>query len=209
MTTAVQTLITGPMLALYPPPQHLRGDAQQQAAALAAYDKALARFDAATLAAGWELVTAKHQFWVWPNPGTLAEACRRCEPPRPAASDQGERRQRADAMAETYAAKFMRSTHLAKLAQAEGWAGRLAEYVRDAAWVQAQLICGLSRVSFASSLVPAECRHLSAGEFIAGYRESVAGVLGRGVVRVTVPPSRIRGWKSCHAGSADRRRGPG
>ena len=56
------------MLALYPPPQHLRGDANKQAAALAAYAVALAGFDDPTLAAGWKVVTAEHQFWVWPQP---------------------------------------------------------------------------------------------------------------------------------------------
>lgn len=60
MTGAVRERIIKPMLAVYPPPQHLRGDAKRQAEALAVYEKALGRFDAATLAAGWGLVAAEH-----------------------------------------------------------------------------------------------------------------------------------------------------
>ena len=182
------------MLALYPPPHHLRGDAKKQTEALAAYAKALAAFDGPTLAAGWELVTAEHQFWVWPNPGVVVEACRRCAPPPPAVGDQESRRLRADALADDYAARFMRTTHLAKLAAAGGWAAGLRAHVRAAAWVQAQIICGVRGIGFPSELVPVESRGQSAQECFETYKKAVAGPLARGRIRVTVPPSLAREW---------------
>ncbi len=195
MTEAVRRHIIAPMLALYPPPQHLRGDAVRRAEALAAYSKALSRFDVPTLVAGWEPITAEHRFWVWPNPGVVAEACARCAPPPPTVNDQEMRRQRAEEMADAYALRFMKTTHLAKVATAEGWAGRLRGYVHDAAWVQAQIICGVSPVAFPSGLVPPGHRPSSATEACAEYRESVGGAVERGRVRVSVPAELVREWK--------------
>lgn len=198
------------MQAIFPPPLHLRQDAQRRAAALAAYADALADFDAATLAAGWRTVVAQHAFWCWPSAGTIAEACRHFAPPPPAGGEQEKLRQQAEAMTATYTARFMKANHVARLARAEGWEPKLGEYVRDAANVQAQLICGVRGVSFASTLVPPEQRHLSAADFFAGYRETVAAAVERGLIRVTVPPARLREWKGA-AGAAgpDRPAGRG
>lgn len=196
MTEAVRTHILRRMTALYPPPQHLRGSASKQTAALTAYETALSGFDEATLAAGWALVTAEHAFWVWPNPGQVADACRRCAPPPPAVSDQERRRAEAFEMADAYTAHFMKSTQVARMAEKEGWAGRLRSHVHDHAAAQAQIICGVERVAFASSIIPEEHRHLSAREGFAAYRESVAGPVERGRVRVAVPAARVREWKA-------------
>lgn len=212
MSEAVEELIIKPMLAIYPPPQHLRGDCGRQAEALAAYRKALAPFDRATLATGWEHVTAEHPFWVWPNPGAIAEACRRCAPPPPAVSETERARQRAVEMTDAYAARFMKTTQQATLAHAEGWAPQLAEYVREAAWVQAQLICGVRPVGFATILIPADQRGRPAGEAFAAYRESIAGPVERGRIRVTVPPEQVRAWRLVRKESdraTDRHRGRG
>ena len=209
MTAAVQEHIIRPMLALYPPPVHLRQNAKSQAAALAAYVDALAGFDAATLAAGWRAVTAEHRFWCWPSIGTVVEACRRFAPPPPALGEQEKRRRQAEALADAYTARFMKTTHVARLARAEGWELKLGEYVRDAAWVQAQLICGVRGISFASTLVPPEERHISsAAEFFACYCETIAAAVERCRIRVTVPPARLREWKD-RAGAAERERPAG
>ena len=183
------------MQVLYPPPQHLRRDAKQQAAALAQYTKTLARFDEPTLRAAWQTVIAEHAFWVWPNPGTVAAACLRHMPPPPELSDQEQRRHQALALADAYTARFMKTTHLARLAASEGWAPRLREYVRDAAWVQAQLICGVRAIGFATALVPEEDCHLSAREWFPRYRETIAGAVERGTIRVAIPPTRRREWQ--------------
>ena len=113
-------------------------------------------------------------------------------------------------MADAYTARFMKTTHVARLAKAEGWDLKLGEYVRDAASVQAQLICGVRGVSFAATLVPTEDRHLSAREFFAGYRDTIAGAVERGRIRVAVPTARLREWRD-KAGAAgpDRPAGRG
>ncbi len=210
MTRAVQDLILKPMQAIFPPPLHLRQDAQRRAAALAAYADALADFDAATLASAWMAVVAQHTFWCWPSAGTIAEACRRFAPPPPAGGEQEKLGQQAEAMADAYTARFMKTTHVARLARAGGWDAKLAEFVRDAANVQGQLICGVRGVSFASTLVPPEQRHLSAAEFFAGYRETVAAAVECGRIRVTVPPARLREWKAAlGAAGQDRPAGRG
>lgn len=209
MTGAVQEHIIGPMLAIYPPPQHLRGDRRRQAEALAAYTKALARFDAPTLAAGWQKVVAEHPFWVWPNPGAIADACRACLPKPPAVSDGEQRRQAAEALADAYTARFMKTTQFAKLAEREGWAPRLREYVRDAAWVQAQLIEGVYPVGFPTNLIPRGERHRPLVETFAEYRGGVMGAVDRGRVRVSVPPDRIRGWKAASGKAAEPAPPPG
>lgn len=195
MSEEVEELVIGPMLALYPPPTHLRGDAARRAAALAEYRRTLDRFDRATLAAGWERVVAEHQFWVWPNPGVVVDACRRSQPPPPAVSESDRRQRQAVEMTDAYTARFLKTTHVAALARAEGWEPRLAEYVREAAWVQAQLLCGVRPVGFAAILIPADSRGRSAGDVFAAYRETIAGAVERGRIRVTVPPAVIRGWK--------------
>lgn len=195
MSRDVDELIIGPMTALYPAPQHLRADADRRAAALAEYRRALGRFDRATLAAGWAAVAAEHAFWVWPNPGLVSEACRRCAPPPPAVSAEGAKRARAQEMADAYETRFMATTQQAALARSEGWAPELAEYVREAAWVQAQLICGVAAVGYATVLIPREQRARPAREAFAAYRESVEAAVARGRVRVTVPPERVRAWR--------------
>jgi hypothetical protein len=54
MSQTVRELIIEPMLALYPPPAHLRHNSDAQQRALAAYEKSLAGFDRDTLQRGWE-----------------------------------------------------------------------------------------------------------------------------------------------------------
>jgi hypothetical protein len=63
-----------------------------------------------------------------------------------------QRRSKALAMAHDYATAFMHASHLAKLAGREGWSGRLREYVTDAAFVQAQLMCGARDIGWNARL---------------------------------------------------------
>ncbi|OWK38947.1 hypothetical protein FRUB_06323 [Fimbriiglobus ruber] len=113
------------------------------------------------------------------------------------------RRQQALALADAYTARFMKTTHLAKLAQVKGWGPPLAEYVREAAWVQAQIIVGVKDIGFATLLIPKERRFRPADECFAAYRETIAGPVERGRIRVTVPPARIREWAAAVRGDPD------
>jgi hypothetical protein len=195
MTDAVRQAILEPMLQLYLPPLHLRADAQAQAGALALYEQALAPFDRGTLERAWQHVVANHAFWVWPNPGAIVAACQRCESrPRPS-SDEAQRQAQALEQAEAYTARYLKTSQLAKLARREGWAGRLNEYVAAAAWVQAQLICGVQHLGWDAILVRDLGRFRSSREAFEKYRNTIADPAERGHIRVHVPPSCIRRWK--------------
>ena len=126
MTLVVQEVIIRPMTELYLPPLHLRGNAEARARALDAYDKALAGFDRDTLQQAWKTVVAQQTYWVWPNPGVIAEACRHCQPRPKPTNEEEKRREQALDMAEAYTARYMKTSRLAKLARQEGWDGPLA-----------------------------------------------------------------------------------
>jgi hypothetical protein len=195
MTDAVRQAILEPMLALYLPPLHLRADAQARARALALYEQALVPFDRGTLERAWQQVVANQAFWVWPNPGVIVKACRHCEPrPRPP-SEEEQRQAQALELAETYTARYLKTSQLAKMARREGWAGRLHEYVAAAAWVQAQLICKVHHIGWDACLVRDLGRFHSSHEAFAAYRHTIGKPVERGQIRVHVPPCRIRRWK--------------
>ena len=195
MTDAVRDIILKPMQELYLPPLHLRHDVDAQARALAAYETALAAFDRDTLQRAWEHVVAHQSYWVWPSCGTIAEACRQCRPRPEPPSDEEQRKEKASRMADAYAARFMKTSHLAKLAAREGWSGRLREYVTDAAHVQAQLLCGVRDVSFSTNLIADRSRFHSSREAFAAYRKTIDTTVQSGSINVPIPPDRIRRWQ--------------
>ena len=195
MTPAVQEVIIRPMTELYLPPLHLRGDPQAKARALDAYDKALAGFDRDTLQKGWQKVVAVQTYWVWPNPGVIAEACRQCQPRLKPTNEEEKRRNQAQDMAEAYTARYMKTSHLAKLARQEGRAGPLRKYVADAAWVQAQLICQVQNIGWNTHLADNLGKFHSSQEAFTAYQKTIAGAAERGQIRVHVPPSSARAWK--------------
>jgi hypothetical protein len=204
MTDAVRQAILEPMLQLYLPPLHLRADAQAQALALALYEQALAPFDRGTLERAWQQVVAHHAFWVWPNPGLIAEACRHCESrPRPP-SDEEQRQAQALELAEAYTTRYLKTSQLAKLAKREGWAGWLRDYVAAAAWVQAQLICRVRNIGWDGRLAQDLGRFHSSGDAFEAYRQTIIKPVERGQIRVHVPPSRIHRWKVEAVEAADR-----
>ena len=195
MTDAVRDIILKPMCELYLPPLHLRRDADAQERALAAYATALAPFNRDTLQRAWQKVLAEQTYWVWPNPGTIAEACRQCQPKPTPPSDEEQRKEKAVQMADAYTARFMKTSHLARLARREGWSGRLREYVQDAAWVQAQLLCRVRDIGFSSNLIEGPGRFHSSREAFAAYRETIDTAIRSGSIRVRIPATRFRTWK--------------
>jgi hypothetical protein len=195
MTEAARDIIIEPMLELYLPPLHLRQDAQAQERALAAYEKALAGFDRDTLQRGWNKVVAQQTYWVWPNPGTIAEACRQCQPRPTRPSEEEQRREKALDMAEAYTARYMKTSHLGRLARQEGWSGRLREYVADAAWVQAQLLCQVKNIGWNARLAEGLGTFHSSAEAFAAYRKTITHSIERGQIRVHIPQARVRQWK--------------
>ena len=153
MTDAVRDLILKPMQEIYLPPLHLRHDADAQARALDAYAAALAPFDGDTLQRAWENVVARQTYWVWPAAARSSRPAGNASPGRRRPAEEEQRKAKALDMADDYATQFMKTSHLAKLAAREGWSGRLRDYVTDAAFVQAQLLCHVRNVSFSTNLI--------------------------------------------------------
>jgi hypothetical protein len=195
MADAVRDIILQPMQEMFLPPVHLRRHADAQARALDAYAKALAQFDSDTLQRAWQQVVARQTYWIWPSCGAIVEACRQCRPRPAPPTEEQQRKAKALDMADAYAGRFMKTSHLAQLAVREGWSGRLREYVTDAASVQAQLICGVRDVSFSSNLLDGPNRFHSAREAFAAYRQTVDEQIERGEIDVQVPPARIQQWQ--------------
>jgi hypothetical protein len=195
MTQAVQEVILRPMEALYPPPTHLRANPENLERALAAYETALARFDRDTLQRGWDHAVAEQEYWCWPSPATLVAACRLFEPRQKPPSEEERRQQQALGMADAYATRYMKTSHVARLARQEGWAGRMREYVYDVAFVQAQLICKAGHIRWNANLADGLGNFHSSQDAFAAYRKTVAKAVAKGQIRVTVPAGRIRRWK--------------
>jgi hypothetical protein len=132
----------------------------------ALYKRSLAPFDSDTVQRAWQKIVAEHTFWgTWLNPGMIAEACRQCQPrPIPPPTD-GQRKAKPFDLADDYATGYMKTSHLAKLAEGEGWSGRLLECVTDAGWVQAQLLCDVRDIGWnaRAALVTQIARSLAHG----------------------------------------------
>src|SRR5262249_55396143 len=125
---AARDLITR-MQQSYDPPPHLVMNARARSAVLADYENALAGFDAHILDQAWRRVVAHHAKWTWPSWGELVTAAEFFSPRRHGGSDQEQRREQAQAMADAYIAHFLEKFHLAKLARREGWLPQLKQYV--------------------------------------------------------------------------------
>jgi hypothetical protein len=195
MPEAVREAIIEPMLVTYLPPQQVRHDSAARNRALAEYTKTLAPFDRETLERAWELVKATHLLVIWPAPGTIAEACRQCQPkPRPPTEEERQR-QKSLAMADAYTARYMKTSHLAQLARQEQWADRLREYVAATAWVQAQMICQVRHIGWDKLLLPDGERYRSSQAAFEAIRPALARQVEKGTIQVHIPQARIRQWK--------------
>lgn len=184
-------MIIGPMTAVYPIPQHLRGDGAAVRLALDTYRRGLARYDRPTLQQAWQWTAERNEFWTWPKLSDFVRACEevREQAGRGAVKPVDDRVERAAQLAAEYTSRFMGRSRLAERAVADGWAERLNVYVAEAAWVQAQMIVGCSPVGY-SAVVLGGYPTLSRDE----QRERLADFLTRcreqaekGHIRVHVP----------------------
>jgi len=128
----VEQLLLRPMQATFSPPPRYRNPER----ALAAYARALRRFEPAVLRRAWEHLAGSHQRGRWP---TLAQVIRHCESSAPDAAAAGRRAEPAwldrERCAADYAAAFMQGA-LGQQATAEQWARRLQSFVQITAWQQ-------------------------------------------------------------------------
>jgi hypothetical protein len=195
MSPAVHNLLAR-MQAELPPPTHLRADTRAREMFLADYERVLAPWPEEVLDAAWPVVLARLEFWIWPRPQQILDACKQIvghvRPP----STLEQRRTRALGLADRYFRDYRRRSLLARRAAAEGWLEPLLHFVRESAWVQAQLLAEVTPLGWDASLA----RHLgkfhSSAEAFAAFRWTIAGAVDRGRIEVRVPPSLLREWKT-------------
>lgn len=187
----VEEAIIGPMTAVYPTPQHLRGSSVAARLALDTYRRGLARYDRPTLLQAWQRAAERNEFWTWPKLADFVRACEEVKEQagRGAVKPPDDRPERAAQLAAEYTSRFMSRSRLAERAVADGWAERLNVYVAEAAWVQAQMIAGCSPVGY-SAVVLGGYEKLSREEqserlqeFLSRCREQAE----KGHIRVHVP----------------------
>lgn len=202
----VEAAILEPMLALYPPPVHLRQSPRALALALDVYRRGLSRFERPVLEQAWQKVVCANEFWTWPKLADLVKACEQCHKQEQKAlggQSHDVRIERANDLAYAYRKRFMQTSPLAARAWQEGFERALAEYVQAAAWVQAQMIAGCPHVGYSDHTL-FDYTHTRREEleerkeaFFAKAKEQAA----KGHVRVTVPVWMIEVWKrSCAQG---------
>ena len=205
----VRTLILARMPFAYGPHPALRilpaGEDWEQARSNVErqYLEALAGFSPATLSKAWAKVRADTAAsFGWPLPGKFVQACRMYENPT-VMSEDGLKRARAADLADAYAARFRRTSKLARAAEEEGWLGRLLDYVSSAAWVQAQMIEGARPIGFSSVLIPDEATPANARDALDDYVRSLTKQITSGTIRVAVPKAKVERWKALAAEEPD------
>jgi hypothetical protein len=96
------------------------------------------------------------------------------------ARDLDRRRKEAAAMADRYLKQYCRHSQVAKLAKAEDWIGPLTKFVRESAWVQAQILCRVDPIGWDASLADHLGYFSTSGEAYAAFRQTIAGAIERG-----------------------------
>ena len=136
----VTRAIIRPMRRLYPPPRHLRADEDDLDAALPEYRRALGRFDGDVLERAGGVSSPGTRYGAGPRSGYSSR-----RPPRPTGkytrrgpSSRGV--EEATALTDAYVKRFMKTSQTAIRAGEGGYEPELKEDVREAAWVQAQMI---------------------------------------------------------------------
>ena len=72
----VDEAIIDPMVAIFPPPMHVRGCHEAALLLLDVYRKVLAGYPRAVLEQAWTKVAAENTYWIWPRPADIVQACR-------------------------------------------------------------------------------------------------------------------------------------
>ncbi|AWM40162.1 hypothetical protein GobsT_14000 [Gemmata obscuriglobus] len=156
------------------------------------YIETLQQFDRTTLERAFGRVRDTNTTGFWPSPGRLRQAALALAPSIPD-PDAGRRRE-ADAQAEAYVSRFVRTSKLYREAKRDGWAGSLLDYVQSAAALQAQVLAGTRGVSWDRVLLDpdssAEPRE-QIDALIRGWRDG-----GLAEVKVAVPKARIAVWRA-------------
>ena len=191
----VEVAIIQPMVATLPAPLHIRGDPAAIEALLNVYRRALDRFDRAVLDKAWQKAAEEQDFWMWPMPEALVKAAEHfhnlAHPFDPRESDAWV--ERANDAAHAYTKRFMQTTTAAVRSREGGYEAELKGYVREAAWVQAQLIEGREGVGYSSHVLfgPQPDR-----KEMAEFFEKARAQANTGHIRLYVPAAKIGVWQA-------------
>jgi hypothetical protein len=189
---AVEEAVIAPMLAAFPAPRHVRGNRSATDILLDVYRRALERYDRPVLETAWQKVAAQQDYWIWPLPEALAEACEalRIQQARTAGEDWVGK---ATALADAYIRRFILTTQAAVHAREGGYETALKSYVTEAAWVQAQYIEGRQGIGYSSAvLFPNRERDKEAEE---RFFEKSRAQAETGHIKVVVPRELVERWK--------------
>lgn len=186
------------MVAAFPAPTHIRGNAAAREELLGIYRRALARFDRSELEQGWQKAAAENEMWLWPRVSAIVSACESFQP-RKKAEPTGAWVERAQAMVDGYWKKFSKSAAAGR-AREQGYEPELKRYVLACAWVQSQYICGRQGVGYDHAvLFPGREREKQAeAEWFTAQREQAA----KGTIQVRVPPDLVKLWRGRVEGQA-------
>src|ERR1700676_3494247 len=151
----VNQAIIKPMVATLPPPRHARGDPAAIETLLNVYRRALDRFDRAVLDQAWQKAAAEQDYWLWPMPQALIQAAEHfhklAHPFDPREADAWV--ERAQGLTDAYVKRFIKTSQAAIRAREGGYEAALKEYVRAAAWVQAQSIEGREGLGYSAHVL--------------------------------------------------------
>ena len=100
--------------------------------------------------------------------------------------------ERANDAAHAYTKRFMQTTTAAVRSREGGYEAELKGYVREAAWVQAQLIEGREGIGYSSHVLfgPQPDR-----KEMAEFFEKARAQAATGHIRVHVPAGKVEAWK--------------
>jgi hypothetical protein len=183
------------MVASFPSPTHLRNNPEGYRYALDVYRSALSRFDRETLQKGWLKAAAENDVWCWPKCSAIVTAC---ESFRPRIDRLDAWAEEASEMADSYTRRFLQTSKYAVRAREGGYEAELKRYVREASWVQAQLIGGREGIAYRSPVLFPHCENDKEAQEAFFQRCREQGDAGQ--IKVTVPPALLRTWQ--------RERGP-
>ena len=178
----------------YSPTKRLQADEDALNAAVDDYRRVLGKIDKLTMEAAWRLIVERHDSWCWPH---VCDVIQACEDARRAAHPAGEvdsQVQEIEDLSYGYTKRFMKNSTVAARARENGYERELKEYVREASWVQAQLIVRPDAgVGYSSAvLFPDKERDRHAEE---EFFEKARAQARTGHIRVHVPPAMIRRWQ--------------
>lgn len=188
-------------LRLSQPPNYLKGNTEAIDQELDLFRRALACFSRDVLEQAWLEAASRNEYRCWPTCAAILTAAERLQPKQKPDDAWVEM---AQALADAYTRRFMKTSAVAVKAR-EGWYEReLKRYVEAAAWVQGQLIVrpGVGVGFDHAVLFGTGPRDRGAeAEWFAKQREQAT----TGTIKVAVPKCHVEAWRASAQGGERER----